>query len=194
MNIGIFGGSFNPPHIAHLILAESLCEMLDLDTVLFVPSAVPPHKKNDNLIDAAHRLRLTQLAIAGNDRFEVSDAEVRRGGTSYTIETISALDKIYKNATLYLIVGVDNLVTFHHWKEYRRILDKCILVAMNRPGFSTDHVREDILEKTKIVDVPYLDISSTGIRERIREGKSVRYMVPDAVLLEIEKCGFYKYG
>ncbi len=191
MKIGIYGGSFNPPHIAHLILAESLYEILQLDRVVFVPSAVPPHKQNDNLLDAAQRLRLTQLAIGDNDRFEVSDIEIKRGGTSYTIETIHALDKLYKNATIYLIVGVDNLVTFHYWKDYSSILDRCTVIAMKRPGFETSRVRKDVLDKAKIVDLPYLEISSTGIRRRIREGKSIRYMVPDSVLEEIKKCGFY---
>lgn len=191
MKIGIFGGSFNPPHIAHLILAESLYENLSLDKVLFMPSSTPPHKQNDTLLDPTDRLRLVNLAIVGNDRFSVSDLEIKRGGTSYTIETITALEDIYKDATLYLVVGFDNLVTFHHWREYRAILDRCMVVAMNRPGTEIGNVRKEILEKTIIVDVPYLDISSTTIRERIRQGKSVRYLVPDAVLEEINKCGFY---
>lgn len=191
MKIGIYGGSFNPPHIAHLILAESLYEILQLDKVVFVPSAVPPHKQNDDLLDAAQRLRLTQLAIGDNDRFEVSDIEIKRGGASYTIETIHALDKLYKNVTLYLIVGVDNLVTFHYWKDYRSILDGCTVIAMKRPGFETSRVQEDVLEKAEIVDLPYLEISSTEIRRRIRKGKSIRYMVPDSVLQEIKECGFY---
>lgn len=194
MNIGIFGGSFNPPHTAHLIHAELLRDMYNLETVLFIPSAVPPHKKNEDLLEPEHRLRLTQLAVAGNPGFEVSDIEIRRDGPSYMVDTIFALDKIYKNDTLYLIVGIDNLVAFHQWKEYRKILGRCVIVAMNRPGFSADRVREDVLEQTRIADVPYIDISSTEIRKRIRDGKSVRYMVPDAVLLEIEKNGFYKYG
>jgi nicotinate-nucleotide adenylyltransferase len=191
MKIGIFGGSFNPPHIAHLILADSLYENLSLDKVIFMPSSTPPHKQNDTLLDPADRLRLVKLAIAGNDRFSVSDLEIKRGGTSYTVETISALEKIFKNAKLYLIVGLDNLITFHHWREYRAILDRCTVVAMNRPGTAIKHVPKEILEKTTIVEVPYLDISSTAIRERIRHGKSVRYLVPDAVLEEIKKCGFY---
>ncbi len=191
MKIGIFGGSFNPPHIAHLILAESLYENLSLDTVLFMPSSTPPHKQNDTLLDPADRLRLVNLAIAGNDRFSVSDLEIKRGGTSYTIETITALEDSYKDATLYLVVGFDNLVTFHHWREYRAILARCTVVAMNRPGTEIGNVRKEILEKTTIVDVPFLDISSTTIRERIRQGKSIRYLVPDAVLEEIKKCGFY---
>lgn len=191
MKIGIFGGSFNPPHIAHLILAESLYEKLSLDTVLFMPSSTPPHKQNDTLLDPTDRLRLVNLAIAGNDRFSVSDLEIKRGGTSYTIETITALKDIYPNAALYLIVGLDNLVTFHHWVKYSAILDRCTVVAMKRPGSAMKHVRKEIFEKSTIVDVPYLDISSTKIREMIRQGKSVRYLVPDAVLEEIEKRGFY---
>lgn len=191
MKIGIFGGSFNPPHIAHLILAESLYENLSLDKVLFMPSSTPPHKQNDTLLDPADRLRLVKLAIADNDRFSVSDLEIKRGGTSYTIETITALENSYNDATLYLVVGLDNLVTFHHWREYRAILDRCTVVAMNRPGTEIRHVRKEILENATIIDVPYLDISSTTIRERIRQGKSVRYLVPDAVLEEIKKCGFY---
>jgi len=192
MNIGIYGGSFNPPHIAHLIFAEMLYEELQLDKVIFIPSATPPHKKNHNLLSAEKRLELIRLAIDGNERFGVSDVEIQRGGTSYTIDTLKSLEKLYKNATLYLIVGFDNLEIFHQWKEYRTILNKCTLVAVNRPGFKTDTVDAEVLSRTKIIDLPRFDISATDIRQRIREGKSIRYMVPDAVLTEIEKNNLYK--
>ncbi len=192
MRIGIYGGSFNPPHIAHLIFGEMLYEELQLDKMIFVPSATPPHKKNTNLLDAQKRLRLLQLAISGNERFEVSDIEIQRGGTSYTIDTINALDKVNKNATLYLVVGTDNLVIFHQWKNYQEILDKCTPVAIHRPGIRTDDVQENILARTKFVELPLFDISSTGIRQRIRDGKSIRYLVPDSVYYEIGAKGFYK--
>jgi nicotinate-nucleotide adenylyltransferase len=192
MKIGIFGGTFNPPHIAHLILAESLYESLNLDKIIFIPSSLPPHKKCDDLLDAEHRLRLIQLAIGNNDRFEVSDIEVQRGGTSYTVDTVRTLDEKYKNDTLYLIIGADNLKSFHLWRDYEALLRRCTLIAMRRPGSTTEEVREDVLGDTRIVDVPYLDVSSTEIRRKIRGGKSVRYLVPDAVLSEIEKSGFYK--
>jgi nicotinate-nucleotide adenylyltransferase len=192
MKIGIFGGTFNPPHIAHLILAESLYESLDLGKIIFIPSSVPPHKKCDDLLDAKHRLGLTRLAVGNNDRFEVSDIEVQRGGTSYTIDTVRTLDKKYKNDTLYLVIGADNLKSFHLWKEYEALLKRCKLIAMRRPGSTIEQVRDDVLGETRVVDVPYLDVSSTEIRRKIREGKSVRYLVPDAVLSEIEKSGFYK--
>ncbi len=191
MNIGIYGGSFNPPHIAHLILAELLYEILQLDTLLFVPSAVPPHKQNDTLLDGDQRLKLMKCAVEGNDRLEVSDIEIKRGGTSYTIETLDTLERLYKNVTFYLIVGVDNLVTFHYWKDYKAILDRCRLIAMKRPGFDVSQVQSDVLEKVTIIDLPHLEISSTEIRRRIREGKSIRYMVPDAVFEEIKRSGFY---
>ncbi len=192
MNIGIYGGSFNPPHIAHLIFGEMLYEELRLDKLIFIPSATPPHKQDTNLLDAQKRLRLTQLAIADNERFEVSDIEIQRGGTSYTIDTVNALDKVHKNATLYLVVGADNLVIFHQWKDYKAILERCILVAVNRPGFDTEKVQKDVLAKTKIVDLPLLDISSTGIRQRIQEGKSIRYLIPESVYRAIESEGLYK--
>lgn len=194
MKLGIFGGSFNPPHVAHLILAEVVYEELFLDLVLFVPSANPPHKEGEKLLEPELRLHLTRLAVADNKRFAVSDTEIRRKGTSYTIETIRELETMYEHPTLYLIVGADNLLTFHQWREYRSIMDRCTLVALRRPGFGLTNLREEILSKTIILEVPYLEVSSTEIRNRIQQGKSVRYMVPDAVLHEIEKRRLYKNG
>jgi nicotinate-nucleotide adenylyltransferase len=191
MNIGMFGGSFNPPHIAHLILAEYCCDALQLERLLFIPSAVPPHKENDNLLPAYDRLHLTSLAIGDNDRFEVSDIEIKRGGTSYTIDTIRQLGSRHAGAELYMIIGVDNLVGFHRWMNYRAILETVTVVAMNRPGFDASSVSAVIMNSVRVLDVPHLEISSTDIRERIGRGDSVRYMVPDAVLKEIVQRGYY---
>jgi nicotinate-nucleotide adenylyltransferase len=191
MNIGMFGGSFNPPHIAHLILAEFCCDALRLERLLFIPSAIPPHKENGDLLPAYDRLHLTSLAIRGNNRFEVSDIEIQRGGTSYTIDTIQELGSRYADADLFVIIGVDNLVGFHKWKSYRDILDTTTVVAMNRPGFNASSVAGEIMSSVRVLDVPHLEISSTDIRERIGRGESVRYMVPDAVLSEIVQRGYY---
>jgi nicotinate-nucleotide adenylyltransferase len=191
MKIGLYGGSFNPPHIGHLILAEMIHEALNLDLVLFVPSAIPPHKDDDSMLAAEERLRLTELAVAGNERFGVSDVEIRRGGTSYTVDTVDEIGRIHPRALLWLIVGTDNLVSFHRWKEYAAILERCRLVALNRTGFDLHDVHPDVRERIVAVELPRIDISSTEIRNRIRDGKSIRYLVPDAVLAEIERKDFY---
>ncbi len=181
MDVGIFGGTFNPPHMAHLVAAESVRDHLKLDKMIFVPAAIPPHKLNEKIIPARHRLQMVSLAIAGNPLFELCDTELRREGPSYTIETILALKAKYPADSFRLIMGIDLLIDFDTWKEPGRILEECRVVAMNRPGFDLAMVDKDLLLRIELVNIPSVDISSTSIRRRVMSGRSIKYLVPSAV-------------
>jgi nicotinate-nucleotide adenylyltransferase len=193
--LGVFGGTFDPPHTGHLAVAQDVLERLELDRVLFVPAGRPPHKTNGDLADAELRLAMVAAAVESDSRFRVSDMEVRRAGVSYTVDTLEALAETAPGADLFLLLGVDQWASFGGWRLPRRIGELCRLVVMSRegdhpeavdPGF-TDGPPPDVLD----VPVTRMDISSTGIRDRIRGGRSVRYLVPDPVLRIIDSAGLY---
>jgi nicotinate-nucleotide adenylyltransferase len=190
--IGIFGGSFNPPHVAHLIGAEIAREALDLSTVLFMPASVPPHKQTMRLPDPQLRLQMVKAAIADNPHFEASDIELKREGPSYTIDTLRELKQQYPNAQLVLIIGMDNLEIFHSWRSSAEILSLAELGVMVRPGYSKDKVSPELLSHVRFVEIPLLEISGTEIRKRIERGESVRYMLTDPVMRIIEEASLYK--
>lgn len=192
MKIGIFGGTFNPPHIGHLITAESVREALALDRIVFMPSYISPHKQEGEEQSSHHRFTMTKMAIATNNRFDISREEIEKGDTSYTIDTLKHLRKIYDNGSMYLIIGMDNYITFHLWKEPKRILEQSTVVVMNRPNYP-QRINE-IIGTTNVifVDVPDIDVSSSDIRQRIKKGKSVKYLVPDEVERYIIDNGLYK--
>ncbi len=178
--VGFFGGTFNPPHLAHLAAAESVRDQLKLDKILFVPAALPPHKIKANITPASQRLQMVKLAIEDNPFFDCSDIELRRKGLSYTVDTITEIKK-KSEYDLFLIMGVDLLVDFDSWKSPKRILEECTIVAMNRPGFDLAAVDKDLLSRVEIVNVPSVDISSTSIRRRVKSGRSIKYLVPPKV-------------
>lgn len=184
MNLGIFGGAFNPPHIGHLIVAEAVREHLRLDRVIFVPSAAPPHRTDVGRASAEVRMEMTRLAIQGNPVFEVSDVEIQRPGRSYTIDTITAFEVIHPGVKLSLLIGSDNLAEFHTWKSPREILAKCDLIVFPRPGFPVYDVKNEFSRAATFVNVPHIGISASEIRRRVKMGKSIRYMVP----LSVEDC------
>ncbi len=189
--LGIFGGTFNPPHMAHLLAAEGVRDHLKLDKILFVPAAIPPHKLKEDVIPARHRLEMVRLAIEGNPSFEVSDVELRRKGPSYTIDTVLDLKRRLPGNDIYFIMGIDLLIEFDSWKEPDRILTECNLVAMNRPGFDLAVVDKDLLSRVELVNVPSVDISSTNIRRRVKSGRSIRYLVPAKVEDYIRRNSIY---
>jgi nicotinate-nucleotide adenylyltransferase len=191
MKIGVFGGTFNPPHLGHLIVAESASESLNLDKVLFIPCASPPHKSSILLADPGCRLEMVKLATSGNTHFEVSDVEIERGGRSYTVDTLRALTALFPHAELYLLIGIDNLLDLHTWKEPEEIFALSEVVAINRPGFDTADVRKDYLRRVTFLRYPSIDISSSEIRRKAKMGKSIKYLVPSAVESYILKHGAY---
>lgn len=194
---GILGGSFNPPHIGHSILAENVREQLFLDRVVFVPSGRHALKDGDTLISAEHRLNMANIAFGGNENFEVSDIEIEKsktGVTNYTVDTLMSLYDRYKNdfIKLYLIIGIDNLIEFPKWKNPDKLFALSEVIVMNRPGFLVQDVDVEYSRKARYLSVPMLDISSTDIRNRIKSGKSVKYLINEKVEKYILENGLYK--
>lgn len=192
MNIGIFGGAFNPPHVGHLIVAESVREQLRLDKVIFVPSADPPHRRDVSRASGQARLEMTSLAIKGNAHFEASDAELSRPGKSYTIDTLLMFESLHPRARLHLLIGSDNLLEFHTWKSPREIIVRCELVVFQRPGFAMTDVKNEYSKSARLVNVPHIAISSSEIRRRVKMGRSIRYLTPAAVEEYIFRHGLYR--
>jgi len=186
MKLGILGGSFNPPHLGHLVIAESACMSLRLDAVLFVPCNIPPHKSNEAVIASRHRLIMTALAIAGNPRFKLYAQEIERGGVSYTVDTLRQLHKRYPRSRLYLLMGADLCTQFSSWKEPAEIKKLAQLVVVTRQGHGC--TMKSVVE----VGMPRLEISSSLVRQFVKEKRSIRYLVPDKVKKYIEQKRFYR--
>jgi nicotinate-nucleotide adenylyltransferase len=191
MKLGILGGTFNPPHIGHLIIAESVRDQLKLDKILFVPSYSPPHKLYSQVALPTQRYEMVEIALEKNRNFSVSDIEIAREGKSYTIDTINTLMGIYPGSQLYLIIGLDNLMDFSDWKSPNDIISKVELVVMNRPGYDVE-VKNEFKRYATIVKVPGIDISSSDIRRRVKMGRSIRYLVPFEIEQYILKKSLYK--
>lgn len=191
MKLGIFGGTFNPIHLGHLLIAEAAAEALELDRVIFIPSATPPHKRPRVLADARHRLRMVKLAIHGNPRFGCSDIEVRRGGPSYSVETLRQLRHAMPRAKFYFLIGADSLRELHKWREAAELARLCEFICVARPGERTPPARLRGLRVHKLPGHP-ADISSSDIRDRLASGASVRYLVPETVQRYIQKTGLYR--
>lgn len=199
--IGIIGGSFDPVHMGHLVIAQDAAERLELSQVVFIPAAIPPHKQHLQRIDAEHRLNMLKLATEADIRFSVSDIEVQRGGVSYTVDTLRALREIHRNADLFLIVGSDTLVDLHTWHRTDEIMKMCSVATFLRPGEDAmktieekvrlpDTQREQLLEN--VVDAHRIGISSSEVRMRLAEGLSIRYLVPPEVEMYIYEHGLYQ--
>jgi len=192
LRIGIFGGTFNPPHAGHLIVAESVCEQLNLDKLFFVPSYISPHKMKGEDRLALHRLQMVRLAVRLNPHFDVSDLEVVRKGRSYTYETVEAFHRKYRSAKLFFIIGADNFAEFHTWKNPERIVELASIVVMNRPLHAASKVKKKFSKGTEYASVPDIQISSTEIRKLVEEGRSIRYLVPQVVLHYIQRHKLYR--
>ncbi len=194
MKVGIFGGTFNPPHIGHLIVAEFIREEFELDKIIFVPCASPPHKQNldylSQLVEPEHRFEMVKIAIKGNPFFEVSDIEIKRGGISYTIDTINQMLERFPSYNFYLLLGADQFRDFHLWRKPDEIVKKVQLIVFNRPGFVIFESR--FLPFAKFATIPNVDISASAIRFRIKSGKSIKYLVPPEVEEYIYKNGLYR--
>ncbi len=202
MRIGILGGTFNPVHIGHLIIAEEVYYRHGLSRVIFIPAGIPPHKGAENLTEARHRYEMVKLATKDNDHFEVSDEEVSREGKSFTIDTVDANPERYgKDSDLHLIVGMDTVNELPTWKDIKRLSTLCRIVVVNRPGNTLANLDQliPVMGKEKVeeikrihVEIPPIGISSTDIRDRLKKGLHTRYIVPPEVRQYIEKHGLYK--
>jgi nicotinate-nucleotide adenylyltransferase len=199
VRIGILGGTFNPPHLGHLVCAqEAHCE-LELDQVMLIPAGMPPHKPVEAEPGAAHRLELCRLAIRGDDRFTVSDLEVRRDGPSYTVDTLDLLSTHAPSDELFLILGGDIAAGLGGWHEPERVLELATVAIAKRRGTARSAVQRTLDqltggERARFFQMPRIGISSTMLRRRVRTGQSIRYFVPDAVAAYIEEHGLYRHS
>jgi len=186
--IGIFGGTFNPIHSGHLIIAQEVCRHLNLNRIIFVPAYIPPHKNNQDLANAIDRYEMVKIAIKNNPKFKVSASEIKRKGKSYSIDTLREFKSRFgNNASLVFIIGADSVKELKYWKEISNINKLVKFVVVNRPGYLIKYLPRG----TQRIDIPLINISSSQIRRLIKRGSSVRYLVPDAVLRHILKKGIY---
>lgn len=197
--IGIFGGTLNPVHHGHLIMAENARERFGLDKVLFIPTGIPPHKNDVEVTSALHRFNMVKCALSGNPDFEASRLEIDRTGYSYTVDTLMSLKGVHgKNAMFYFIIGADVIPELVTWKNFSKVFEMCSFIAVLRPGYQCEsfmaqvtELRERYSASISTVDVPMIDISSTNIRERIKSGASIKYLVPQCVEKYIYDNGLY---
>jgi nicotinate-nucleotide adenylyltransferase len=202
--IGLFGGTFNPIHLGHLRAAQEVLEHFELDKIMFIPSALPPHKQTHHLTDAEDRLEMIRLSVRNCPEFEVSDAELKRPGRSYTIDTVHYFRSALPNAKLYFIIGMDAFLEIDKWKSYQELFSLISFIVMARPGagnrldkletYLQSQISEDYRfseadmayghpEKQSVfkIEVSPLDISSSAIRQLICQKKSPRFLIPEAV-------------
>jgi nicotinate-nucleotide adenylyltransferase len=212
--IGLFGGTFDPIHFAHLRLAEEVADGFGLEQVHFIPTAVPPHR-NEPGASPAHRLAMTRLATRGNSRFVVDDLELRRTGTSYTIDTLSEVRSTSGSRPLCLLMGADAFVALTTWHRWNELFDLAHVVVARRPGFELEHLasslpdalRDQYLRRQSVDpaalkvapagkifthELTALDVSATELRALIKRGASLRYLLPDAVIAYIEEHKLYR--
>lgn len=200
LRLGIMGGTFNPIHHGHLVVAEEVRNLFQLDKVIFIPAGNPPHKQDKTLLPAEDRYLMTVLATMTNMHFEVSSMEIERGGLSYTVDTIKQLREKYGSQTkLYFITGADAILSIFTWKDVPQLLLSCEFIAATRPGYRLDDLREklgelakDYLKHIHLVEVPGIAVSSTDVRRRIKEGKPIKYLLPENVESYIIKQKLYQ--
>jgi nicotinate-nucleotide adenylyltransferase len=196
--IGLMGGTFNPIHYGHLVTAEAARDAFRLDRVIFVPAGQPPHKPVDMDVRAEDRYLMTFLAIAPNPHFEISRVEIDRGGPSYTSETLAHFHRLDPDAEWYFITGADAVLEIASWRSPQAVLQYAYLIAASRPGYPLSKLEAlraglgpEAFERIRPLEVPALAISSSQIRQRVREGLSIRYLLPEAIENYIFKNGLY---
>jgi nicotinate-nucleotide adenylyltransferase len=190
MKVGLFFGSFNPIHTGHLVIAEYIAENSGLDQVWLVVSPHNPLKNKSTLLSNTHRLAMAKLAVDDSQKLKVSDIEFKMPVPSYTINTIVRLTEKYPKHTFTLLLGADNLESFTKWKNYEQLMELCELFVYPRPGYDGGNLKTH--PRVKWIEAPLMEISATYIRNAIKEGKSIRYMLPEAVYKYISEMNFYK--
>lgn len=201
MRIGLLGGTFDPVHLGHLLLAEACREQGRLDEVWFIPAAVPPHKQDQTLSKPADRIEMLKLAIGGYESFRLSEMELNRGGVSYTVDTLETLQRERPGDELFLLMGGDSLHDLPTWRDPRRICELALPMTVGRPGAAepdwqaiATFVSADRLAliRSHHVEMPQVGISSRDLRRRVAEGRSIRFQVPRAVEMYIATAGLYR--
>jgi nicotinate-nucleotide adenylyltransferase len=197
MRAGIFGGTFDPVHLGHMIIAEQVMDELKLSRVIFVPGGIPPHKEASSVrANAEDRYDMVEVAVTGNDRFSVDRVEVDAGRPMHSVDTVRILAERSPQTDWYFITGADEVSNLLAWKEPDRLLDQVGMVAATRPGYDLSrlgHLEAGLRNFDRIfpVECTRVDISATGIRRRMLQGKSIRYLVPEGVYEIIEQRGLY---
>lgn len=198
MKLGIFGGTFDPVHYGHLLLAETCRQELQLDSVRFIPAGSPPHKTTADITDGHARADMLRLAVSGYPEYVVDRRELKRRGPSYTVDTLAELKQEFPQAQLYFLMGADSLRDVPSWREPERITQLATIVAVNRPGLpvpDADVVRQwcgDVLaQRIQVLSMPGTDVAATDLRERIRNGKGLRFLTPKAVEAFIDEHRLY---
>lgn len=214
--VGILGGTFDPLHLGHLRAADAVADALKLDKILFMVAASPPHKSLPEVTDARHRLAMVEAAIASEPAFELSLVEIQRGGRSYTIDTLGELQRASPQTRFCFITGTDAFIEIQTWKDWKTLLATYSFAVHERPGFALEGVKKVVPEGARVIDEmevdrvqveddadltetavffvrrPMLHVSSTEIRDAVRKGRSIRYLVPDAVEVYIKKNRLYE--
>ena len=191
MKICLFGGTFDPPHLGHLLIAQTVFEEENFDKILFVPAYNPPHKKDISSIN--HRLEMLKIALDDNPNFEISDLEVQRKGVSYSIDTILSIKDQFKGKKdkIYYLIGSDSLLKLESWKDSKKLLNECQVIVAIRPGFRPSDIPSWILHKIRFANLPRFQISSSSIRKRWINNKTIRYMVTQPVWEYIKENNLY---
>ena len=194
--IGIMGGTFDPIHNGHLLTAECAAYKYNLEKVIFVPSGNPPHKTEQKITNAEDRYLMATLATISNSKFSVSKIEIKREGLSYTIDTVREFKKMYPDHKLFFITGTDAIMEIFDWKSPRNLLQEADFIAASRPGYSLGDIKEKITgtykEEIHLLKIPGLAISSTNIRQRVREGRPIKYQLPESVENYIKQKNLYR--
>lgn len=195
--VGVLGGTFDPIHYGHLVIAEEAYARLRLREVLIVPASIPPHKQHRRVTSAGHRVSMVRLAIASNPHFRLSTIDVERDGPSHTADTLALL-RAETNAELYFIIGEDSLLELPRWHQPARILAQCRLVVMSRPGYPEPDLRvlaslnPEAVERGIVLRAPQLEISSSELQHRVAAGLPIKYQVPESVEEYISAHGLYQ--
>ena len=201
MKVGILGGTFDPIHIGHLIIAEEARYQLNLEKVIFLPAG-KPYFKNDRIVSTkSDRLKMIEQGIKDNPRFEISEIELDRDGPSYSVDSITRLKtELGDEVELYFLIGLDALTDIHKWKHPAELIDMCQVIGLTRPGyqeFNWSEIERKVSgasQKIKIIEVSQIGVSSTDVRMMVKSDISIRYLVPDAVVKYIEEHKLYKSG
>ncbi|HEY2260489.1 MAG TPA: nicotinate-nucleotide adenylyltransferase [Solirubrobacteraceae bacterium] len=196
MRIGILGGTFNPPHLGHLVAGQEAYRELELDRVMLIPARIPPHKPVEHEPGPSHRLALCRLAVEDDERFEVSELELERDGPSYTVDTLQQLSSKAPNNELFLVVGGDIAAGLPSWHRPDRVLELASLAIAKRRGTTRDSVQEALAtlpggDRARYFSMPRIGVSSTMIRQRVAAMQPIRYLVPDRVVEYIERHELY---
>ena len=189
---GIFGGTFDPPHLGHISLAKNIADALDLDVVVWVPARRPPHKPNETITPAAQRLAMVELAAEEDPRFEVSEIELDPKQPPWTVFLLERFQKRFPKDKLYLLIGGDSLAEFTTWRDYRKLWKMAEICVALRPGWDISAVDIEILKHVRIVECPAIDISATDIRARVSRGEPIEKLVPPRIAEYIHEKGLYR--